>query len=146
MRIAQYTTIMIITCMLMGLFTSGIVYYQGKYIDDNQSKLYELTLKNNEVKNLETLITQWLTTLDLFLVNRQTYLYEGVRQEASTINRINSFLKAPESLAIYEKIKETIAICHKLQLTADVNNDAIWQKAIQQTDNITLNIDQPITS
>ena len=130
--------------MLMGLFTSGIVYYQGKYINDNHSKLYELTLKNNEVKNLETLTTQWLTTLDLFLVNRQTYLYEGMRQEALTINRINSFLKAPENIIIDERIKQTIAICHNLQLTADINNDDIWQEAIQETDKITINIDQPI--
>ena len=144
MKISSYTTIMVISCMFMGILTSGIIYFQNKEIDIKQSSRNELTLKKTEVMIISTLMTQWLTTLDLFLINKQTYLYKGLRKQAENLTHLVEGIADPQMNKINHKVGRVITLCDELKLASHAPQDKIWQFALTDTDKLTENIALPI--
>jgi PAS domain S-box-containing protein len=146
MKISHHITLLILACMSMGICTSAIVYYNGYTKAQMQLKIQDLTLKHIESKNVETLMEQWLINLDLFLTNRQTYLYKGLVKQSETlssfIKQINEGVLSPVST----KTHKVIAICDQLKLLTNITDNSRWEIAITKTDKITESIDVPISS
>jgi PAS domain S-box-containing protein len=131
--------------MSTGIISAGFIFYQSHGIDEDQFELQELMQKNSTNKNINILLSQWLSTLDLYLINKQTYLYRGIIHQAKIIeNLANQINGAVELEQLKNKIKSVLDELQKCQKESFRDDEVLWMTIINRTDAITEDIDSPI--
>ena len=123
MKISEYTTFLVIICMLMGGVASGVVYFQAKNIDNQHILVNNQLNKKVETANIDGLTSQWLTILDLYLVNRHTYLYESLVNEGKNIENLSLKLNNSSLTKLSYKIKKVIEDMQGSIKLEDINNN-----------------------
>ncbi len=137
--------------MSFGLISSGVIFYHSQKIDQNQLTLQRLTQDQAKCKSIDLILSQWLTMLDLYLINKQTYLYEGLKHESDILIGLTRGIqqdlddKHVESLKSFRsKIRNAQNIINECQSASIDTNSNLWEQSLKKTDLITENIDEAI--
>ena len=151
MKLSHYISILVLSCMSIGLFSSGYLYFQTHGIEEKQLQLNLLKRDQAACENLRPSLENWLTTIDLYLVNKQTYLYKGIEEESKKILKsikkvelnLNSSLKAEMEVFRENLNKVSSIIAHCQNISFDGNLEE-WDKALNNVDVITQGINLPV--
>ena len=90
MKIAQQSMLVVLACVLGGLFTSviiGIKSYQIQYAQENNT---ENLLLLRDVQHQKLMLSQWFITIDLYFSQQDSYLQNGINIQAKQLlNMLN---------------------------------------------------------
>ena len=148
MKISHYISILILACMSIGLLSSGFIYLQSSSIDQKQKELQLYSKDKTNCRNIDMKLSQWLTMLDLYLINKQTYLFKGLILEGNALINLTNEIKdnANDKLGgqlneFKNKVKDVILIIKDCQKASSDSN--LWNQALEKTDLITEGMDSP---
>jgi len=151
MKISHYISILVLSCMSIGLLSSGVLYFQNHEIVEKQVQLNTIKSDHAECNNLKSSLEQWLTTIDLYLVNKQTYLFKSIEEQSknilSTIQKLNNNLTDEFKVRMNElkdDVVETFKVIRECQNLSFVGSRADWDLALEKADIITQEINSPI--
>ena len=145
MKVSHYNIILVLSVMAAGILSCGIIFLQANHVSKKQELLHTLSNKKLLLKDSKAITSQFLTILDLYLANQQTYLYKSLSDEVKSLQEtLNDMPKEynNEVQDLTERLNRIIEICTKCQ-NADINDINIWRVAIDEADKISLNIDVP---
>ena len=145
MKTTYYTTLLVMSCMIIGFTTAGIIFYKAHNIDESRNELQLTRYKKNIVHESNILTKQWLISLDLYLTGRQHYLFQGLDEQAKAIHYLhNSLSENPASLSVSKKVSLVIEKCKAVN--SKPVSDERWQQLINETDILTADLIAPLKS
>ena len=147
MKINTYITLLVLSCLLMGFLGIGVVFYNAQNIDNERNKVNILNQEKVQAKESLLILNQWLISLDLYLNNKQAYMYDSMVEQSIAIKEyLNEQLVKYAAIELVDpKIDQIMKICSKGHLkgqTALTDND--WYEMLVKTDEISLGIHKPI--
>jgi hypothetical protein len=85
MRVAHHIIVVVLVCSLGGLALAGALAVGYRDLDMQTSDLGQNSAALRDISHLETMIAQWLVTVDLVLYEGETYLANGARDQSSSL-------------------------------------------------------------
>lgn len=146
MKISFYTIILVVSCMCVGFLSVGIVLYNSHKLNLKQQELQESTREELRIKEAEMLLKQWLMSLDLYLNNRQAYIYDSLVDQGEAIIFLNNQFKYKYRLRdLNEKISAVLDLCSEVhQPGKKKRNENDWYHIITKSDTITEDLYAPL--
>ena len=97
----------------------GSQYYKTKAFESQRD---EIALDAIKITHLQSMLSQWMVTLDLFYYNRQSYLVPGIVQQAGQITQQleNLSLNDAELVKHVEQVKVLVEA-----VSSEVNQSAL---------------------
>ncbi|NQZ57753.1 MAG: PAS domain S-box protein [Lentisphaeraceae bacterium] len=140
MKLSQQVILLVITCMLIGIMSASYVFWQAQNISTSQNDVQQLINTRADNKNTEMMLSQWLITLDLFLVNKQTYLFNALEEQATTIAKTSQKDNFMAYRQLRERLEKVMILCRLCQQSDPSISPKMWDKALIRSDIITENI------
>ncbi|MDD7986832.1 ATP-binding protein [Lentisphaera marina] len=124
----------------------GIVLYNSHKLNLKQQELQESTREELRIKEAEMLLKQWLMSLDLYLNNRQAYIYDSLVDQGEAIIFLNNQFKYKYRLRdLNEKISAVLDLCSEVhQPGKKKRNENDWYHIITKSDTITEDLYAPL--
>ena len=123
MRISFYTTILVISCMLVGVTAVGIVFFRANTINDEQARLQLLRQDMVQTKEAVILVNQWRKTLEIFLQNPAIGLDRSLEEQIEAVSYINQQYSGNENiLKVSQAMHEISNKCQKLSLNSSAKD------------------------
>jgi len=146
MKISFYTIILVISCTLVGFTSVGIVLYNSNKLNIQQQKIQTLEKEFLRTKETTILLNQWLMSLDLYLINRQAYIYDSLAAQSEAIQFLTTQFNVKNDLKdLSNKINRVIKLCSDVHSPGRRSlNDNEWNEIISQSDVITQDIYLPL--
>ena len=86
MKISVQSQLLVMSCFVASLFSFAIIGWQFSHTSELQKKMAQVKLEHVQIKHLQSMLSQWMTTLDLFFANQQSYLVTGIEQQSIQLN------------------------------------------------------------
>ena len=74
MKIAVLSQMLVMSCFMISVLSFCILGVQFYHSSKLQSEMTQVEIEQGQITHLESMLGQWLTTVDLFFNNRQSYL------------------------------------------------------------------------
>ena len=146
MKTTYYTSLLVMSCMLIGFLAAGIIFFKAHNIDESQSKHQATRYNKTLVHEAAILTRQWLITLDLYLNSKEHYLYQGLLEQADAIYYLNNQISDNKSISnVSLRMTKVIKKCsffHRSETRVIDENQ--WSKLIDETDSLTLDLLKPL--
>lgn len=122
MKISVQSQLLVMLCFLTSLasfYLIGSQYYETKSFESQRD---EIALDAVKITHLQSMLSQWMVTLDLFYYNRQSYLVPGIVQQAGQITQQleNLSFNDAELINHVDQVKMFVG-----QVSSEVNQSAI---------------------
>jgi PAS domain S-box-containing protein len=98
MRVSFYMTILVISCMLVGLTAVSIVFLRANTIDKEQAGLQLLRQDMVQTNEALILVKQWRNTLDVFLANPTIGLDKNLQEQIKAVAYLNQQYSGNENI------------------------------------------------
>ncbi len=140
MRIATTTLLVVLVCLIGGLGSTGVVATQYMGLVSAQKANEEAQLYKRDIGQLESVVSQWLTTIDLFFGYEQSYLGAGVMRQSKELRSLLSDLNnahGASDVAEFAKLEyEITAIVSMVESVYEVGSDDSkkWNDALSSID------------
>ena len=85
MRISTKTLIVVLVCLLGAAFSSAVVFYQYKQVEEYRQHRENSYLALREIDHMQTILSQWFITIDLFFAEKQGYLNNSIQKQVPQI-------------------------------------------------------------
>lgn len=108
MKISTKTLIVVLVCLLGALLaaTSILASYQSREDARKNNELSVLALR--DVAHLETALSQWFTTIDLFFNAQQAYLASGIAKQSTQLQNIVDLIQLQLAPQLDDKLIFTV--------------------------------------
>lgn len=85
MKIAVQSQMLVMSCFIISLLSFCVLGLQFYQSSQTQTELSQIEIEKGQINHLESMLGQWLTTVDLFFNNRQSYLVMGIERQGIQI-------------------------------------------------------------
>ncbi|MFY8297916.1 sensor histidine kinase [Pseudoalteromonas sp. SS15] len=85
MKIAVQSQMLVMSCFIISLLSFCVLGLQFYQSSQTQTELSQIEIEKSQINHLESMLGQWLTTVDLFFNNRQSYLVMGIERQGIQI-------------------------------------------------------------
>lgn len=85
MRISVQSQLLVFISLLTGLVIFSVLGWRYQAIQQQQQQVFQLSQSVSGMEHANTMQLQWLTTLDLFLGDRQSYLAPGIKTQTEQL-------------------------------------------------------------
>ncbi len=87
MRISLQSQLVSLISLLIGLSIFSVIGLRYIALQNLQQNVNALSQANSEINHAKTMQVQWLTTLDIFLYDKQSYLAQGIDNQTKQLNK-----------------------------------------------------------
>lgn len=144
MRVSIKTLIVVLVCLFGGALSAGVVFYQYKAVEIAREQRENGLLAVREIDHMQTILSQWFITIDLFFSNKQGYLNISIQNQAPQmlemlhriryeIGKLDDPVKQQYFAHVQTGIGTVKNITNEAAVTA-VQQGKTWNKLITQTD------------
>jgi PAS domain S-box-containing protein len=146
MKTTYYTSLLVMSCMIIGFLAAGIIFFKAHIIDESRTRLQSTRYNKTLIHESSILTKQWLISLDLYLNSKEQYLYQGLVDQADAIYYLNNQIsdnKLINDVSVrMAKVIEECSVFHNA--TTRVIDEKQWNKLINITDSLTLDLLKPL--
>lgn len=143
MRISFYTTVLVISCMLVGGVAVGIVFYKANMISKEQSELQLLRQDMVQTKEALLLVNQWKKTLEIFLENPSIGLERNIEDQIKALTYLNQQYSGNENIQKVSKQMQIIAE-RCADFSSNLNQHTDTEKISDQIKQMANNLELPV--
>ncbi|WDE97367.1 ATP-binding protein [Lentisphaera profundi] len=146
MKISFYTIVLVISCMCVGFLAVGVVLYNSHKLNLKQQQLQESLREELRIKEANMLLKQWLMSLDLYLNNREAYIYDSLVDQGEAITFLNNQFKEKKRLKVLnKKINAVLNLCSVAHQPGKRKlNENEWVQIISKSDALTEDLYQAL--
>ncbi len=146
MRIAATTFLVVLSCLLGGLTTAGIIWSQQHAVFQAQTDVEHSRVSAHDLTQLKIIGAQWLTTIDLFFAG-QSYLSKGIVRQSGQMGEVLSSLDTEWAARGLDE--NTSSLRNSVQVVAQIIEAAalhgegepqLWEQALSRSDELTYTI------
>ena len=148
MKTTYYTSLLVMSCMIIGFTAAGIIFYKAHNIDESRTLLQATKYNKTLIHESAILTKQWLISLDLYLNSKEHYLYQGLVEQAEAIYYLNDQISDNTLISdVSLRMTKVIKKCSVFHSTETQNiNETQWTKLINETDSLTLDLLKPLNN
>ena len=145
MRISTKTLIVVLVCLLGAAFSSAVVFYQYKQVEEYRQHRENSYLALREIDHMQTILSQWFITIDLFFAEKQGYLNNSIQKQVPQI--LNLLKRIRYEIGQYDDLEKQQFFTHihtNLNTIKALTNQAAmmgqlqgkeWNQLINKIDN-----------
>ncbi len=141
MKISLQSQLVALIGLLVGLSIFSVLGFRYVAQQELQRQVNALSQASSEVNHVKTMQEQWLTTLDLFLNDRQSYLAQGINNQTKQLNtkydEIAEYAQIAESTGPINSLLTAINKGVQELAYAKTQDEVKWNAFITLSDNLT---------
>ncbi|TDF34496.1 PAS domain S-box protein [Alteromonadaceae bacterium M269] len=141
MKISLQSQLVALLGLLIGLSIFSVLGFRYFKMQDLQTEVNLLSQASSEINHAQTMQEQWLTTLDLFLNDRQSYLAQGIDNQTKQLikkyGEITAFANKTATSNNLEQLLSTINQGTQKLAFAKTQDEQQWNQFIIESDDLT---------
>lgn len=145
MKISVQSQLLVMSCFIASVCSFAIIGWQFSHTSALQKQMAQVELEHVQIKHLQSMLSQWMTTIDLFFTNQQSYLVTGIEQQSIQLNEKLSNIQfsridLDNALIRMSGNIETITDNVNRAASSGPSNDNQWLTFIDSVDSVTNDI------
>lgn len=145
-KISSYTQLLVMFCLVAGLAMYVAVNSKFDQLDQASNQQQVLQNAKSDVDVIQTMLSQWYTTIDLYYTDHQTYFAKGISsQTGQLLKRFVLLEKAAGHLPQLTQLQQRITV--EAEQINDIafkpaTDEQLWSTQLAQSDRNTQQISQ----
>lgn len=145
MRVSTKTLIVVLVCLFGGALSSSVVFYQYKQVEEYRAQRENSLLALREIDHMQTILSQWFVTIDLFFTDQQGYLNNSIQNQVPELaemlrrirlemGKINNIEKQQHFANVHADLNTVKELTNQAAIM-DAQQGKEWNQLINKTDN-----------